>query len=114
MSNEYLVTKYKLGEHISNIVEELMNDEEEVLEVPRAFKENLSNRARDLDLRFLALTIDVKRKVLYTYCLNGRLIEAYPYFYKSSNPIDEYWRVLVTIDFMKKHVNHGGNHPLPN
>lgn len=114
MSSEYLTTKYKLGEHISNIVEDLMDDEERVIEVTRSFKEDLTNRARDLDLRFLALTIDTERKILYTYCLNGQLIEAYPYHYKGEDAIGEYWRVLVTIDFMKKHINRGGNYPRPN
>lgn len=91
-----------------------MDQEEEVIEVTRSFKEDLTNRARDLDLRFLALTIDIERKILYTYCLNGRLIEAYPYHYNSSDAISEYWRVLVTIDFHKKYIKRNGDHPRPN
>lgn len=110
MSTEYLETKYKLGERMASVVEDLMDDEEEVIEVTRSFKEDLTNRARDLDLRFLALTIDTERKILYTYCLNGHLIEAYPYHYKSDNAVDEYWRTLVTIDILKKY--HGNDKSL--
>lgn len=115
MSSETLMSKYKIRESLAMVIDDMMGEEEEVLlNLTHVMKDNLSDRAKELGLRFLALTVDTDKRILYTYCLNGRMVESYPYYCQTEKYLDEYWRVLVSIDFHKKYINKDGKHRLPN